>query len=158
MPLPACGKCEYFEQCPMQKKTKGYQLKHTAKDRRIAARKREAQTNVFKERYRARSTIEGTNSGVKRKTGLAKLRVRGFEAVSCQVYLKIAGWNILRAAACAKMREIVLKRAFSACLVLVLLVFELRKELRALQNQNRRRIRLKFSNFTPNPIFSSKSA
>ena len=34
------------------------------------------------------------------------------------IYLKIAGWNILRAAACAKMREIICKKAAAAVLCL----------------------------------------
>ena len=55
--------------------------------------------------------IEGTNSGLKRKTGLGRLRVRGRPAVFHAIYLKITGWNILRASACAKMRQIVYERA-----------------------------------------------
>jgi hypothetical protein len=51
------------------------------------------------------TVIEGTNSGLKRKTGLGQLRVRGKPAVYHAIYLKIAGWNILRAAAYAKMRN-----------------------------------------------------
>jgi len=37
--------------------------------------------------------------------------VRGRPAVFQAIYLKIAGWNILRASVCAKMREIVWERA-----------------------------------------------
>jgi len=61
--------------------------------------------------YRIRGGIEGTNSGLKRKTGLGQLRVRGRPRVFYSILLKIVGWNILRAAACAKMREIVYARA-----------------------------------------------
>ena len=84
---------------------------HTAKARRTAGRRREEATDVFRERYRRRSGIEGTNSGLKRRTGAGQLRVRGGPRVFQAIYLKITGWNILRASACAKMREIVYARA-----------------------------------------------
>jgi len=116
MPESACSPCEFFEQCPAKKGRDGYQLDHTAKERRTAGRRRETATDVFRERYKTRGGIEGTNSGLKRKTGLGQLRVRGSPAVFHAIYLKIAGWNISRAAACAKMREIVHKRANAALL------------------------------------------
>ncbi len=106
-----CSQCEYVDQCPVEKTRNGYQIEHTAKDRRLAGRRRETATEVFRERYKIRGGIEGTNSGLKRKTGLGRLRVRGRPAVFRAIYLKIAGWNILRASACAKMREIVYARA-----------------------------------------------
>lgn len=125
MPDGACAACAFFGQCPV-KKTRGcYTLEHTAKDRRIAARRRECSTDVFIERYKARSGIEGSISGVKRFTGLGTLRVRGFKAVSNAIYLKLTGWNIRRAVCCAKMREIVQKRAQKAFFALILEVLEL---------------------------------
>jgi len=48
---------------------------------------------------------------LKRRVGLGQLRVRGRPAVFHAIYLKIAGWNILRASVCTKMREIVYERA-----------------------------------------------
>lgn len=117
MPESSCGQCEYVEQCPVKKTRNGYQIEHTAKDRRIASRRRETATEVFKERYKTRGGIEATNSGLKRKTGLGQLRVRGKPAVFHAIYLKVAGWNILRAAVCAKMREIVRERANMAVFV-----------------------------------------
>ena len=111
MPESSCSECEYVEQCPVKKTRNGYQIEHTAKERRIASRRRETATEAFKERYKTRGGIEATNSGAKRKTGLGQLRVRGKPAVFRAIYLKITGWNILRAAACAKMREIVCERA-----------------------------------------------
>jgi len=111
MPESACGQCEYVNQCPVKKSRHGYQLDHTAKERRLAGRRREESTEVFRERYRIRGGIEGTNSGLKRRTGLGRLRVRGQPRVFRSILLKVAGWNILRAAACAKMREIVYARA-----------------------------------------------
>ena len=120
MPESACGPCEFFEQCPVEKRNGQYRLEHTAKQRRLAARRREQETEVFKERYKIRGGIEGTNSGLKRKTGLGRLRVRGAPAVFHAILLKVAGWNMLRAAACAKMRKIVYERACRAVLGLFL--------------------------------------
>ena len=106
-----CGQCEFRRQCPVKKTRDGYQIDHTAKDRRLAGRRKEQVTEVFIDRYKIRGGIEGTNSGLKRKTGLGRLRVRGRPAVCHTIYFKIAGWNIMRASVCAKMREIVWERA-----------------------------------------------
>ena len=106
-----CSQCEFRKQCPVKKTRDGYQLDHTAKDRRLASRRKEQATEVFRDRYKIRGGIEGTNSGLKRKTGLGRLRVRGRPAVFHAIYFKIAGWNILRASVCAKMRQIVYARA-----------------------------------------------
>ena len=111
MPESACSQCEFFEQCPVEKIKGQYAVEHTSKQRRLAGRRREQDTEVFRERYKTRGGIEGTNSGLKRKTGLGQLRVRGRPAVFHAIYLKIAGWNILRASVCATMRDIVYARA-----------------------------------------------
>jgi len=74
MPASACGACEFFEECPVKQTREGYRLEHTAKARRLAGRRREEAAEVFRERYRIRSGIEGTNSGLKRRTGLGRLR------------------------------------------------------------------------------------
>ena len=111
MPESTCSQCDYRRQCPVNRSSDGYHLENTAKDRRIAGRRREAATEVFRERYKTRGGIEGTNSGLKRRTGLGQLRVRGRPAVFQAIYLKVAGWNILRASVCAKMRRIVWERA-----------------------------------------------
>jgi len=111
MPTSTCSRCEFRNECPVEKCRDGYCLHHTAKQRRLAGRRREENTDVFRERYRIRGGIEGTNSGLKRKTGLGRLRVRGRPAVFHAIYLKITGWNILRASVCAKMRQIVYARA-----------------------------------------------
>jgi len=111
MPSSTCSQCEFRKECPVEKCRDGYCLYHTAKQRRLAGRRREENTNVFRDRYRIRGGIEGTNSGLKRKTGLGQLRVRGRPAVFQAIYLKIAGWNILRASVCAKMRQIVWEKA-----------------------------------------------
>ena len=123
MPLSACRPCEFVEECPVEKCRDGYRLEHTAKQRRLAGRRREENTDVFRQRYRIRGGIEGTNSGLKRKTGLGRVRVRGGPRVFHAIYLKITGWNILRASVYAKIRDIVYERAhvavFGLCFVLL---------------------------------------
>jgi hypothetical protein len=114
MPQSACSQCDFVEECPIQKKGNDYILKHTARQRRNARRRREEDTQAFRDRYRIRSGIESTHSGLKRRTGLGHLRVRGRPAVFNAIYLRIAGWNILRAAVCAKMRQIVRARVREA--------------------------------------------
>ena len=111
MPESACCGCVYGAECPVKTKGGVYSFNHTATERRTAGRRREEATDVFRERYRRRSGIEGTNSGFKRRTGVGQLRVRGGPRVFQAIYLKITGWNILRASVCAKMREIISQRA-----------------------------------------------
>ncbi|MBN1818514.1 MAG: transposase, partial [Sedimentisphaerales bacterium] len=103
-----------------------YRLEHTAKQRRLTARRREQETEVFRQRYKTRAGIEGTNSGLKRKTGLGQLRVRGGPAVFHAILLKVAGWNMLRAACCARMRQIVHERACRGILGQILAILRSR--------------------------------
>ena len=109
-----CARRAYRAQCPVAETADGYHLEHTAQQRRVAERRREQQTEVFRQRYRRRSGIESTNSGLKRRTGLGRLRVRGRPRVFQAIYLKITGWNILRASVCAKMRDLVRAKAQTA--------------------------------------------
>jgi hypothetical protein len=111
-----CARCASRAQCPVAETADGYHLEHTAQQRRVAERRREQQTEVFRQRYRRRSGIESTNSGLKRRTGLGRLRVRGRPRVFQALYLKIAGWNILRASVCATMRKLVQAKAQTAVL------------------------------------------
>jgi hypothetical protein len=114
MSAAVCGRCAYRHQCPVEEGPDGYPLEHTAQQRRVAGRRREQQTEVFRERYRRRNGIESTNSGLKRRTGLGRLRVRGRRRVFQAIYLKIAGWNLLRASVCAAMRKWVQAKAQTA--------------------------------------------
>ncbi len=61
---------------------------------RVAVRKHPGGEIVCK-----RSGIESTNSLLKRVTGLGRLRVRGRQSVFMSIYLKVAGWNVVRATA-----------------------------------------------------------
>jgi hypothetical protein len=98
-----CENCSFRTACPIKKKADRYRLSYTDKQRRLEERRREEKTDVFKERYAKRSGIESTNSGTKRRVGLGKLRTRGRKAVFHALYLKVAGWNLLRAAASGRL-------------------------------------------------------
>ena len=84
-----------------------FELKCTDQARRLAARRCEAETDVFRERYAKRSGIESTNNGLKNRLGLGRLRVRGRGAVFRTLLLKVSGWNVLRASASEKLRAMV---------------------------------------------------
>jgi hypothetical protein len=105
MPASACAECLFRKQCPIEKTSDGkFTLEFTDKDRRLAGRRVEEATGVFKERYAPRSGIESTNSGLKNRLGLGRLPVRGRGSVFRGILHKVAGWNVLRAAASQKLR------------------------------------------------------
>ena len=105
MAAGACAACPFRNQCPIVNTQEGrYVLEYTDKQRRLAARRREQETDVFKQRYAMRSGIESTNSGLKNRLGLGRLRVRGRGSVFRVIWHKLAGWNVLRAAAAKKLR------------------------------------------------------
>jgi hypothetical protein len=105
-----CQACEFREQCPIEPGQPTCKVSYTDKQKRLEGRRREQETDVFRQRYAKRSGLEGTNSGVKRRLGLGKLRVRGRRAVFQAIFLKVAGWNLLRAAASGKLHSLVAGR------------------------------------------------
>jgi hypothetical protein len=105
MPASACTACPFRQQCPIGKtKSDKFILAFTDKERRLAARRVEEKTEVFKQRYARRSGIESTNSGLKNRLGLRRLPVRGRGSVFRVILHKVTGWNVLRAAATQTMR------------------------------------------------------
>ncbi len=105
MPASACGACPFQRQCPIERTRDGkFTLEFTDPQRRLAGRRVEEQTPVFQERYAPRSGIESTNSGLKNRLGLGRLPVRGRGSVFRVLLHKVAGWNVLRAAASATLR------------------------------------------------------
>ena len=104
MAAGACAACQFRSQCPIVQTDEGrYVLEYTEKKRRLASRRREQETDVFKQQYAMRSGIESTNSGLKNRLGLGRLRVRGRGSVFRVILHKLAGWNVLRAAASKKL-------------------------------------------------------
>jgi hypothetical protein len=104
MPEQACENCEFRAQCPVTKRQRGYVLCHTAKQRRSAARRAEQATDEFRQGYRIRAGGESSNSGLKRKTGMGRLRTRGLRRMRMGVLLRCAGWNVLQAVRALKKR------------------------------------------------------
>jgi len=99
-----CSTCAFRESCVVEEHGRGFVLKHTAKQRRLAARRAEQATDAFQEHYSIRSGGESVNSALKRKTGLGRLRVRGSPRVRLAVMLRCAGWNLFRALSAFKKR------------------------------------------------------
>lgn len=93
-----CSACPLLQKCPVRFASGWHQVTIEAKQVRLINRRRREQTTEFRNEYRLRSGIEATNSILKRVTGLDRLRVRGRPAVFSSILLKVAGWNLLRAA------------------------------------------------------------
>ena len=92
-----CQQCEAKEYCSIGQ-AKDHTLEYTAKQRRLAERRVQEESEEFREKYRYRSGIEGLNEKLKRKLKLGRLRVRGLARVRFAVILKVLSWNILQAA------------------------------------------------------------
>jgi hypothetical protein len=100
-----CESCAHRESCPVERHRKRYVAHFTGKRWRLGVRRRYEQTEEFRDRYRDRAGIESTNSGLKRRVGLGRLRVRGAPRVFHGIRMKCAGWNILRAACSETLRK-----------------------------------------------------
>ena len=101
-----CSACAFFSQCPVRKVRGQFVLDHTPAGRRLAARRAEQATGAFDENYRIRAGGESVNSGLKRRTGMGRLRTRGSPRVGMAILLRCAGWNMFRALAALKIRRI----------------------------------------------------
>lgn len=101
-----CFGCKYQNECPVKNIKCTFVVTHTAKSRRLASRRREQNTDAFRDNYRIRAGGESVNSGLKRKTGLGRLRRRGMAAVRMSVFLKVTGWNMFRAISILRKRRI----------------------------------------------------
>ncbi|MBU0908934.1 MAG: transposase [Proteobacteria bacterium] len=97
-----CSQCPAVANCPVKPGKKYFYLRYTEKEMRIAKRRAEEKTPEFKDRYRWRSGVEATMSEYSTRTGVKKLRVRGFKMVRFCAILKAIGVNIYRATAVRK--------------------------------------------------------
>lgn len=91
-----CRGCRLRHVCPTEKRRDGRALKVTKAGIAVARRREEQETEAFKEAYKIRSGIEATNSELKRRHGLGKLRVRRKSRVSLSVRLKALALNVKR--------------------------------------------------------------
>jgi len=94
--LDACAACSLRDGCPSKKTKSGRCMRYTDKQARLAMRRAYEKTDEFRERYRWRAGVEGTNSIGKETTGVGQLRVRGMKAVRFAVTMKWLGVNIMR--------------------------------------------------------------
>ena len=91
-----CCTCPRLENCPVQPGKKASYLRYDDKTLRLNRRRAYEQTREFKDRYRWRAGIEGTNSHLKSDFRAKRLRVRGMDSVRFAVILKVVGLNIMR--------------------------------------------------------------
>lgn len=91
-----CQGCPLRHVCPTEKRRDGRHLRITKADVAVARRRLEQETEEFKQRHKIRSGIEATNSELKRRHGLGKLRVRGRPRVKLSVRLKVLALNVKR--------------------------------------------------------------
>ena len=97
-----CAKCPLIDDCPVRPGKRYYYLHYDERAMRVAKRRATEQTTEFKDRYRWRAGAEATMSELDRRTGVKRLRVRGFKAVRFSATLKAIGINLFRAAAARK--------------------------------------------------------
>ena len=101
-----CSACPHRSECPVRQVHDQYVIDHTPAEHRLASRRAEQATDAFRENYAIRGGGESVNSGLKRKTGMGRLRVRGSPRVRMAILLRCAGWNLFRALAAMKKRGI----------------------------------------------------
>lgn len=104
MPEGACRSCAQAMACPIRCVRGQHVIERTAKQCRLDQRRRYQRTEEFREGYKGRSGVESLNSGLKRRTGLDRIRARGRPRVFHKILMKVAGWNILQAARAKKVR------------------------------------------------------
>ena len=95
----SCAACPMLEQCRVREGKKGFYLRYTAKEVRLAKRRIREKEDAFRKLYAMRAGIEASNSEGKQTTGLGQLRVRGMRAVAFAVTMKLVGMNIRRTTA-----------------------------------------------------------
>lgn len=93
-----CQTCPRQGDCPVKLQKKAAYLRYTLPALRCACRRAKEHTPEFREEYRWRAGVEGTNSHLKLDLGMGRLRVRGLEAVRLAVTFKALGLNIMRCA------------------------------------------------------------
>lgn len=97
-----CARCPLIDGCPVRPGKRYYYLHYDERAMRVAKRRATEQTSEFKDRYRWRAGSEATMSELDRRTGVKRLRVRGFKAVRFGATLKAIGINLFRATAVRK--------------------------------------------------------
>ena len=104
---PVCETCTLRPRCPVKldQRTGDYVLKADLVKINIERRRIAEANEEWRKRYAVRAGIEGTNSELKRRHGLGRLRVRGGRRVRLAVYLKALACNIKRMIHALQMQE-----------------------------------------------------
>ncbi len=82
-----CAGCPLLARCPIVMKQRSAKLYFTTNEQRAGQHRQHEQTDEFSTQYAFREGIESTNSGLKRRLGLGRLRVRGKGAVMTAIWL-----------------------------------------------------------------------
>ena len=108
-----CNKCKFRTFCAARRLVDGTRvLSTTVRNATLEQRRAYEQTDEFKERYAARAGIEATNSELKRRHGLGRIRTRHRPRIRLAVYLKAVACNVKRMV--AYVAEMALKTERSA--------------------------------------------
>lgn len=93
-----CAACPLAARCLVGIRAGGSEavVRVNLERRNLEQRRRAEARGELRPRYRIRAGIEATNSELKRRHGLGKLRVRGEERVSLAVYFKALACNVKR--------------------------------------------------------------
>lgn len=93
-----CEECSLYSRCPAKwnQEKNTYVLKANLVKVNIEQRRRFESSEAFPLRYNIRAGIEATNSEVKRKHGMGRLRIRGRPRVALVVFMKSLACNIKR--------------------------------------------------------------
>lgn len=92
-----CAACSDCKLCPVNVTATRACVYYNDRQIRLALRRQYEATDAFRDRYRWRAGIEGTNSRLKSQTCAGHLRVRGLARVRLAILFKALGLNILRA-------------------------------------------------------------
>lgn len=101
-PIETCERCPRKRECPVRKIGAGYLLKIRRSEAATASRRKEQETEKFKEEYRIRTGMEATISHLKNDRGMARLRVRGSPKVKLSVLFKALAENTARVVRCVQ--------------------------------------------------------
>jgi hypothetical protein len=93
-----CAACPFAEHCPSKTKRGSAEaiVRVNLERANIEQRRRAEARGELRPRYKIRAGIEATNSELKRRHGLGKLRVRGEDRVTFAVYFKALACNVKR--------------------------------------------------------------
>lgn len=93
-----CTTCRLAGRCPAKIRGRDVEavVRVNLEEANLQQRRRAEANGEFRPRYRIRAGVEGTNSELKRRHGLGKLRVRGEKRVRLAVYFKALACNVKR--------------------------------------------------------------